>query len=284
MLSLAGSGREAADRLAETCRRRLRRRCGRRRRRHVRVRSAHYRNSGTASQWQYGRVGDQFFGQKLVFGGGATGLTGYVVNPGASAQVQLYFTGSKGHNIKLRQRALNRGWTLNEYALSEIEGGKVIASETEEEIYAALGLAWIPPVLPKHHTHAQTLLAAMEAQTVAVERLARKLHAEAVYERFSLFSTAGVRAAEALGIPHLLEVNAPLRDEAARFRVLPHGAVAEQAEQQVFARSANTCCSSSDSANVRRLKVTPIRCGPAVAAKRMFFRRALTRSRAPLCT
>ncbi len=60
---------------------------------------------------------------------------------------QLYFTGSKGHNIKLRQRALLRGWTLNEYALSEIEGGKVVASETEEEIYAALGLAWIPPVL-----------------------------------------------------------------------------------------------------------------------------------------
>jgi DNA polymerase (family 10) len=60
---------------------------------------------------------------------------------------QLYFTGSKGHNIKLRQRALTRGWTLNEYALAELEGGKVIASETEEEIYAALGLPFIPPVL-----------------------------------------------------------------------------------------------------------------------------------------
>jgi DNA polymerase (family 10) len=60
---------------------------------------------------------------------------------------RLYFTGSKGHNIKLRQRALARGWTLNEYALSEIEGGKVIASETEEQIYEALGLPFIPPVL-----------------------------------------------------------------------------------------------------------------------------------------
>ena len=59
----------------------------------------------------------------------------------------LYFTGSKGHNIKLRQRALARGLTLNEYALSEIEGGRIVASETEEEIYAALGLPWIPPVL-----------------------------------------------------------------------------------------------------------------------------------------
>lgn len=63
----------------------------------------------------------------------------------------MYFTGSKGHNIKLRQRALARGWTLNEYALSELEGGKVIASETEEDIYRALGLPWIPPVLREDH-------------------------------------------------------------------------------------------------------------------------------------
>src|SRR5580693_10388936 len=60
---------------------------------------------------------------------------------------RLYFTGSKGHNIKLRQRALARGWTLNEYALSEVDGGKVVASETEEQIYAALDLPFIPPVL-----------------------------------------------------------------------------------------------------------------------------------------
>ncbi len=60
---------------------------------------------------------------------------------------QLYFTGSKGHNIKLRQRALARGWTLNEYALADAKTGAVIASETEEQIYAALGLPWIPPVL-----------------------------------------------------------------------------------------------------------------------------------------
>lgn len=59
----------------------------------------------------------------------------------------LYFTGSKAHNVKLRQRALKRGWTLNEYALSELEGGKVVASETEEQIYRALGLPYIEPEL-----------------------------------------------------------------------------------------------------------------------------------------
>jgi DNA polymerase (family X) len=70
-----------------------------------------------------------------------------VVQHGQLGAARLYFTGSKGHNIKLRQRALARGWTLNEYALSAIEGGQVIASETEEQVYAALGLPWIAPVL-----------------------------------------------------------------------------------------------------------------------------------------
>jgi DNA polymerase (family X) len=61
---------------------------------------------------------------------------------GAACQ---YFTGSKAHNIKLRQRALARGWLLNEYGLSNAETGEVIASETEEAIYEALDLAYIPP-------------------------------------------------------------------------------------------------------------------------------------------
>jgi len=70
-----------------------------------------------------------------------------VVTPPQLGAARLYFTGSKGHNIKLRQRALARGLTLNEYALAEAEGGRVVASETEEAIYEALGLPWIPPAL-----------------------------------------------------------------------------------------------------------------------------------------
>ena len=55
----------------------------------------------------------------------------------------LYFTGSKDHNIRLRQRAIDRGYSLNEYALS---GGKVpVAAKEEADVYAALGLAYIPP-------------------------------------------------------------------------------------------------------------------------------------------
>ncbi len=56
-----------------------------------------------------------------------------------------YFTGSKEHNVALRERAKRRGWKLSEYGL--FHGEKVIASRTEEEIYEKLGLPWIPPEL-----------------------------------------------------------------------------------------------------------------------------------------
>jgi DNA polymerase (family 10) len=59
----------------------------------------------------------------------------------------LYFTGSKAHNVGLRGRALDMGWTLNEYALTTLKGGKVVAGKTEEEIYAKLGLDYIEPEL-----------------------------------------------------------------------------------------------------------------------------------------
>ncbi|HVC90626.1 MAG TPA: DNA polymerase/3'-5' exonuclease PolX [Acidobacteriaceae bacterium] len=58
-----------------------------------------------------------------------------------------YFTGSKLHNVKLRQRALKMGYTLNEYALARLDDGSALPSSTEEEIYAALGMDWIPPEL-----------------------------------------------------------------------------------------------------------------------------------------
>ncbi|NOX22074.1 MAG: DNA polymerase/3'-5' exonuclease PolX [Actinobacteria bacterium] len=57
----------------------------------------------------------------------------------------LYFTGSKAHNIELRQRAIDRGWTLNEYSLADVDSGAVIASRTEEEIYRALDMVLVPP-------------------------------------------------------------------------------------------------------------------------------------------
>ena len=58
-----------------------------------------------------------------------------------------YFTGSKAHNIALRDRALQRGLKLNEYGLFRVEDDGLVAGATEEGIYEALGLAWVPPEL-----------------------------------------------------------------------------------------------------------------------------------------
>lgn len=59
----------------------------------------------------------------------------------------MYFTGSKEHNVALRGRANAMGWTLNEYALTTLKGGKVVAGKTEEEIYSKLKLDYIEPEL-----------------------------------------------------------------------------------------------------------------------------------------
>ncbi|MGZ4788883.1 MAG: DNA polymerase/3'-5' exonuclease PolX [Terriglobales bacterium] len=60
-----------------------------------------------------------------------------------------YFTGSKTHNVSLRQRAIRMGYTLNEYGLAKLEeddsAGQILASKTEEDIYKKLKLAYIPP-------------------------------------------------------------------------------------------------------------------------------------------
>ncbi len=65
--------------------------------------------------------------------------------PESFGAAMQYFTGSKAHNVSLRQRALKMGYTLNEYSLSTLEGEKPVAGKTEEEIYAKLKLDYIPP-------------------------------------------------------------------------------------------------------------------------------------------
>jgi DNA polymerase (family 10) len=67
------------------------------------------------------------------------------VTPNQLGSAALYFTGSKTHNIQLRQKAIDRGLLLSEYGL--FEDGEVVASKTEADIYQALGMAYVPPTL-----------------------------------------------------------------------------------------------------------------------------------------
>jgi DNA polymerase (family 10) len=70
-----------------------------------------------------------------------------LLSPDSFGAAMQYFTGSKNHNVQLRQRAIKQGYTLNEYGLVRVEDNKRVAGKTEEEIYKTLGLKFIPPEL-----------------------------------------------------------------------------------------------------------------------------------------
>ncbi|CAM5402162.1 MULTISPECIES: DNA polymerase/3'-5' exonuclease PolX [Streptomyces] len=70
-----------------------------------------------------------------------------VVPPESWGAALQYFTGSKAHNIRTRTIAVHLGLKLSEYGVFDTGSGESLASRTEEEVYARLGLPWIPPTL-----------------------------------------------------------------------------------------------------------------------------------------
>jgi DNA polymerase (family 10) len=91
----------------------------------------------------------------------------------------LYFTGSKEHNVRLRGFALRKKLLLNEYGLyrvGEEKGGTPVASRTEEDIYATLGMDWIAPELREDHGEIDAALAHALPALVTVDQLQGDLH------------------------------------------------------------------------------------------------------------
>jgi len=70
-----------------------------------------------------------------------------LVAPDSRGAALQYFTGSKAHNIALRDRAIGLGFKLNEYGVFRVDDGTRLPANTEAEVYEALGLDWIPPDL-----------------------------------------------------------------------------------------------------------------------------------------
>lgn len=70
-----------------------------------------------------------------------------VVAPEAFGAALQYFTGSRDHNVRLRELARRRGLSISEYGVFDELTGRRLAGRTEEEVYAAVGLAWVPPEL-----------------------------------------------------------------------------------------------------------------------------------------
>jgi DNA polymerase (family 10) len=99
-----------------------------------------------------------------------------VVAPEQYGAALQYFTGSKSHNIAIRQIALSKGLTLNEYGLTNVETGQIIASETEEDIYRSLGLEWIPPTMREGMGEIESATAGALPRLVTIEDIKGDLH------------------------------------------------------------------------------------------------------------
>ncbi|MEY9850221.1 DNA polymerase/3'-5' exonuclease PolX [Streptacidiphilus sp. MAP5-3] len=99
-----------------------------------------------------------------------------VVPPDARGAALVYFTGSKAHNIRLRTMAVKAGLKLSEYGLFDTSTEERIASATEDEVYAALGLPWIPPPLREDRGEIEAALDDRLPTLVTVRDLRGDLH------------------------------------------------------------------------------------------------------------
>lgn len=87
-----------------------------------------------------------------------------------------YFTGSKAHNVALRDRAIQHGFKLNEYGLFKADDESRVAGETEESIYDALGMEWVPPELREHRGEIEAAIARALPRLVSQTDLRGDLH------------------------------------------------------------------------------------------------------------
>jgi DNA polymerase (family 10) len=87
-----------------------------------------------------------------------------------------YFTGSKAHNVLLRDRAIQQGLKLNEYGLFRVDDDSRVAGETEEGIYEALGMAWVPPELRENRGEIDAALARQLPRLLSLPDLRGDLH------------------------------------------------------------------------------------------------------------
>ena len=123
------------------------------------------------------------------------------VEPASWGAALIYFTGSKSHNVRIRERALRRGVTLSEYGLFAREGGERVAGDDEAEVYDALGLAWIPPTLREDRGEVDAAANGDLPDLVTLEALRGDLHGHSDWSgdgRASITEMAAAAAAASL--------------------------------------------------------------------------------------
>ena len=98
------------------------------------------------------------------------------VEPESWGAALQYFTGSKHHNIKLREIAKERGLKINEYGVFDAETGERVAGRTEEEVYAVLGMQYIPPEIRENTGEIEAALGHRIPKLVGYDELRGDLH------------------------------------------------------------------------------------------------------------
>jgi DNA polymerase (family 10) len=126
-----------------------------------------------------------------------------LVPPASRGAALQYFTGSKAHNIALRDLAISRGLKLNEYGLYESVTGRAVAGETEEGLYEALGLAWVPPELRENRGEVEAAAARRLPRLVERADLKGDIHCHTDASDGRDTVEAMARAAQAAGLSYL---------------------------------------------------------------------------------
>jgi len=126
-----------------------------------------------------------------------------VVEPEAFGAALQYFTGSKNHNVKLRELAVRKKLKISEYGVFDARGRRA-GGRTEEEVYAAVGLPWIPPELREDTGEIEAALARKLPTLVEVEHIRGDLHAHTDWSDGHHPLEALVTAAEARGYEYII--------------------------------------------------------------------------------
>ena len=126
-----------------------------------------------------------------------------LVVPKSRGAAMQYFTGSKAHNIALRDRAIDRGFKLNEYGLFQTADDARVAGTTEEEIYEALGMAWVPPELREDRGEVTAAERRALPRLIAAGDLRGDLHMHTTESDGKASVVAMAQAAHAAGLEYI---------------------------------------------------------------------------------
>ncbi len=127
-----------------------------------------------------------------------------VVDPEAFGAALQYFTGSKDHNVRLREMARRRGLTISEYGVFEEKTGVRIAGATEADVYAAVGLPWIPPELRENGGEFEAALAGRLPELVTAGAVRGDLHTHTDWSDGHHSLETLVEAAQARGYEYVV--------------------------------------------------------------------------------